>query len=252
MGLWNVVISLGSRCSALQCLRKFVASDTVPVKQKLCKSIVNIKSLKYHLSGGANVTYMLGFYCQFSVKSICVQINRLETDKQLDPKGCATHAIYRLEARWASFYANTMFVIEQSVLLLKISLIMVWISYPALSICCNMLGKRIEQFVSNTLGRHPITPAAKCIWQHPPVMTLYLPLIQIQNRKQRKEQQQQQQRQKKRLTERKQARALLSDMTNMQNINRILSERGTKRNSPHSFFHAGIPLFFHIEPPRGH
>lgn len=60
-----------------------------------------------------------------------------------------------------------------------------------------MLGKRIEQFVSNTPGRHPITPAAKCIWQHPSVMTLYLPLIQIQNRKQSKEQQQQQRQQKK-------------------------------------------------------
>lgn len=64
---------------------------------------------------------------------------------------------------------------------------MVWNSYPASSIWCNMLGKRIEQFVSNTPGRHPITPAAKCIWQLPPVMTLYLPLIQIQNRKQSKE-----------------------------------------------------------------
>ncbi len=137
------------------------------------------------------------FLCQFNVKSICVQINRLETDKQSDPKGCAAHAIYRLEAQWASVYANTMFAMEQSVQLLKISLIMVWISYPALSICCNMLGKRIEQFVSNTPGRHPITPAAKCIWQHPPVMTLYLPLIQIQNRKQSKEQQQQQQKENK-------------------------------------------------------
>ncbi len=143
---------------------KFVASDTVRMGKKLCKSIVNIKSLKYHLWGGANVTYIFSFYCQFNVKSICVQV---ETDKQSDPKGCAAHAIYRLEAQWASFYANTMFAMKQSVLLLKIILIMVWISY-ALSICCNMLGKRIEQFVSNTPGRHPITPAAKWIWQHPP------------------------------------------------------------------------------------
>lgn len=168
-------------------------------EKKNCKSIVNIKSLGYHLSGGANVTYMLSFYCQFNVKSICFQINRLETDKQSEPKGGAAHAIYRMEAQWASFYVNTMFAMEQSVLLLKISLNMVWISFPALSICCNVLGKRIEQFVSNTPGRHPITPAAKCIWQHPPVMTLYLPVIQIQNRKQCKEQQQQQHQKKKKI-----------------------------------------------------
>ncbi len=80
---------------------KCVASDTVRVEKQLCKSIVNIKTLKYHLWGGTNVTYMLSLYCQFNVNSICVQINRLETDKQSDPKGCAAHAIYRLEAQWA-------------------------------------------------------------------------------------------------------------------------------------------------------
>ncbi len=146
-----------------------------------------------------------------------------------------------------SFYANTMFAMEQTVLLLKISLIMVWISYPALAICCNMLGKHIEQFVSNSPGRHPITPA-NVSDSIPPVTTLCLPLIQTPNRKQSKEQQYQ----KKRLTEREQARALLFDTMNMHNINRILSERGTKCNSPHSFCHAGIALFFHIESPGGH
>lgn len=32
---------------------------------------------------------MLIFFCQFNVKSICVQINKLETYKQSDSKGCA-------------------------------------------------------------------------------------------------------------------------------------------------------------------
>ncbi len=122
-----MVTSMGSRCSAhCNASERSVLHQICCIRygyiKKNCKSIINIKRLKYHLWGGANVTYILRFYCQFNVKSICVQINRLETDKQSDPKGCAAHAIYRLEARWASFYANTMFAMEQSVLLLKIRL----------------------------------------------------------------------------------------------------------------------------------
>lgn len=143
-----------------------------PVKKK--KNVqINCKNQKFEiLSLGRCKCICLYVYaiciCLFSIVSsmsnqfVFKSISWKHTSSQM-LKDVLHNTIYRLDTQWALFYANTRFAMEQSVLLLKISLFMICILYPALSICCTMLGKRIEQFVSNTPGRHPITPAAKCI-----------------------------------------------------------------------------------------
>lgn len=71
-----------------------------------------------------------------------------------------------------------------------------------------------------------------------------------QEAEQRKQQQQQHQREKKkRLTERKQARALLFDMANK--LHNIIGA-SYLRGEQNVLFHVSIPLFFHVKLPGGH